>query len=231
MKDLLLYCRAAPRPLLLLRPVRHLRLPGGVLGAPRRPPYKPKRSDRLGSLMLGKVKRGRGCLCGGGDWGGRAPVGGVKNGAPPEEKPGRRGTRGGGGGLGGGGREGGAPLWGGGGWGRPPCVGGRGAVRVPSPVCTRLATGTGEVRAKLHWVLQMLSLRTASTPTSAISWRQLLTRRDWHSAWRGGEMRYSEMEDVCLRSPWCRCRRCRVRSSCWPPGGCRSHPLCTCAPG
>ena len=47
-----------------------------------------------------------------------------------------------------------------------------------------MATG-GEVSAKLHWVLQMLSRRTASTPTSAISWRQLFTRRDWHSAWEG----------------------------------------------
>ena len=32
--------------------------------------------------------------------------------------------------------------------------------------------------AKVHWVLQMLSLLTASTPTSEISCRQLLTRRD-----------------------------------------------------
>ena len=139
--------------------------------------------------MLGNVKRGRGCLCGWGPGGG-APCGGgrlpgpdgpvVKKGAPGPEKPGLRGTLGGGGGAWGKGLEG-APLGGRGrcgGWSRPPRFGGSGAVSVPSAVCTRFATGTGEVRAKLHWVLQMLSRRTASTPTSAISWRQLFTRRD-----------------------------------------------------
>lgn len=54
--------------------------------------------------------------------------------------------------------------------------GGGGAVSTPSVVAS------GELRAKEHWVLQILSLLTASTPTSAISWRQLFTRRDWHSA-------------------------------------------------
>ncbi len=49
-------------------------------------------------------------------------------------------------------------------------TGGGGAVRLPS--------GSGVLRANEHWVLQMLSRRTASTPTSAISWRQLLTRKD-----------------------------------------------------
>ena len=137
--------------------------------------------------MLGNVKRGRGCLCGWGPGGG-APCGGgrlpgpegpvVKKGAPGPENPGLRGTLGGGGGGCGKGLEalGGRGKWEG--WSRPPRLGGNGAVSVPSAVCTRLATGSGEVSAKLHWVLQMLSLLTASTPTSAISCRQLFTRRD-----------------------------------------------------
>ena len=55
-------------------------------------------------------------------------------------------------------------------------TGGGGAVKLPS--------GSGVLRANEHWVLQMLSRLTASTPTSAISCLQLLTRRDWHSAYK-----------------------------------------------
>ena len=39
-----------------------------------------------------------------------------------------------------------------------------------------------ELSAKEHCVLQMLSLRTASSPNSSINWRQLLILRDWHWA-------------------------------------------------
>ena len=64
--------------------------------------YRPNRSDRLGSRMLGKVKRGRGWRwgwgTGGPGTGGRPPVGPVKKGAPGPENPGLRGTLGGGGG-------------------------------------------------------------------------------------------------------------------------------------
>jgi len=70
--------------------------------------YRPNRSERFGSRMLGNVKRGRGCLCGCGPGGG-APCGKgrlpgpegpvVKKGAPGPENPGLRGTLGGGGGA------------------------------------------------------------------------------------------------------------------------------------
>ena len=42
----------------------------------------------------------------------------------------------------------------------------------------RLLGELGELRANEHWVLQMLSLRTASWPNSKISWGQLLILRD-----------------------------------------------------
>ena len=78
------------------------------------------------------------------------------------------------------------------------CWGGSGAVRVPSD--TMLFTGGGELRAKVHWVLQMLSLLTASTPTSEISWRQLLTRSDWH--WAFSLVQVQEVQgEILLEAP------------------------------
>jgi hypothetical protein len=162
--------------------------------------YRPNKSDRFGSLMLGNVNRGLGCLwlgtppagigpltigIGGvpdtGILPGRPPVGAVKNVELEPVKPGLSGGRGGRGGIGlmgdpglggtlGRGRDGPGPI------GRLG-DGGRGAVKAPS-VVTIFATGTGELRANEHWVLQILSLLTASTPTSAISCLQLLTRSD-----------------------------------------------------
>ena len=77
-------------------------------------------------------------------------------------------------------------------------VGGNGAVRVPS--LTTLFTGGGELRAKVHWVLQILSLLTASTPTSEMSWRQLLTRSDWH--WAFSRVQVQEVQgDILLLAP------------------------------
>ena len=72
-------------------------------------------------------------------------------------------------------------------------LGGSGAVRTLSTPPGSEADGAaseasaaveGVLKANEHWVLQMLSRRTASTPTSAMSWRQLFTRRDWHSAYQ-----------------------------------------------
>ena len=72
---------------------------------------------------------------------------------------------------------------------RGPCgscwggLGGSGAVSTLStPGKLETMASGGVLSANEHCVLQMLSRRTASTPTSAISWRQLLTRKDWHSA-------------------------------------------------
>ena len=60
-----------------------------------------------------------------------------------------------------------------------------------------LLTGGGELRAKVHWVLQMLSRLTASTPTSEISWRQLLTLKDWH--WAFSLVQVQEVQGEILR--------------------------------
>lgn len=102
------------------------------------------------------------------------PVGPLKKLFPGLENPGRIGGRGGATGrLGAPGRGGTLGRgWGGMGGlcGRWGGAGGRGAVSVPSVVWTRgVVCGGGELSAKLHCVLQMLSRRTASTPTSAIS--------------------------------------------------------------
>jgi len=110
---------------------------------------------------------------------GRPPVGAVKNVELEPVKPGRSGGLGGSGGIGliadpglggelGRGIDGPTGLCG---------EGGSGAVRDPS-VVTIFETGAGELSAKEHCVLQMLSLLTASTPTSAISCLQLFTRKD-----------------------------------------------------
>ena len=49
----------------------------------------------------------------------------------------------------------------------------------------------GASKTNEHWVLQMLSLLTASSPNSATRCGQLLIFRDWHWAWMGSRKIYA----------------------------------------